>query len=290
MLDQSKATDALAALDAIETNLAKSASTDSEFVSGCASFCKEACFDDSTSDYLVKYARSFESYTDLSTEDLVKRALNRFLKERNTDSILKGINKKASDDTSKCFSTLCMLSDCAMPEDTDSRALLGALEKRAFGLGGLGARAIGGFGNKALSKIAPSFMGGLRNKVVQLFGGGAGQAGRVAGAVGGAGRSAMGGIGKALGFAGAGYGAAKAPEWVDQYGPAGAERRGRQAAFGEIAPMLMQMAADQGRPELVFQALRQSGHLGDLSQDQMDAMTQALIYARNRHTVPNVWG
>lgn len=84
---QSKtANDALAALDRLDV-----VEDEPRLVVDIAALCKNAAASDAQTACLIKFAREFVQLSGLCTEDLVKRALTRFLQGRNTDSILRGV-------------------------------------------------------------------------------------------------------------------------------------------------------------------------------------------------------
>lgn len=162
------ASDALATL----ARLARPALTKeaSERVQDTVAFCKDAGLDEETTDAMVKTSRRFEELSTLTTEDLVKRALQRFLSDRNTDSIFLGI-KRASDDDVVIAATALKLAEGTKQAGTpDDAALLLALEKRAF-VGKLINKGLGmaqrGMGRAGMKMTGGKFGGGLLQKGVQ---------------------------------------------------------------------------------------------------------------------------
>lgn len=268
-----------AASNALETldKLAAAPSDDSLDV-----LCKQAGVEDSDVDFVAKFARSFEQASGLSTEDLVKRALRRFVKDRDTDAILKGIKNATDNDQIKC-AAVCRLIDqqdlTDLPEDA---ALLASLEKQAVGGAG---RAVG----TAITKYAPRIFGG---------------ASRGAGAVGGGGgrpvidasfrvldkgaRSGgmMRGLGKlipGLAVGGGVYGGAKGGEHL--YNTYGAPA-GKRQMMEQFGPMMAQGFSRGGNPQAIVQMMRQ---MGDNYDPQMlDMLERAMSFRRNPW-VPSYW-
>ena len=79
-----------------------------------------------------KTAREFEQYLSLTTEDLVKRALQRFASKRDASYVLTGIKKKASDGISIALAARRLIGEQEVEEGSEDAAILDALEKRAF--------------------------------------------------------------------------------------------------------------------------------------------------------------
>lgn len=275
-------------------------------------FCKNAGVNDKETEYLVKFARTFESYNTLSTEELVKKALSRFLKSRNTDSIFDGI-KQASDKAEiQVTATLKLLAGKRIKSAEDA-ALAAQLEKRAGGLWNT-AKAIGTAGKNLLSAgrgVVPEIagfasgagrgvtrgaeamshmprsilgMGGMMGRAaegavpnIRAMGSAGRAAGNVAKEVGGLGNFARKAMPFALG-AGAGIGANKAmgfPEWYSKnYGAQYGERQ----ALQNLMPYIMR-SQDPAAMIQYMQRLTQLG--GQLPEDAANMLQGGLAFQMN---------
>lgn len=259
-----------AASDALET-LDKLAADDSTVgTKGIAALCKKAGIEDTDATYIEKFARSFEQVSGLTTEDLVKRALRRFVNGRDTDAIYRGISKSTDDDQVKCAAACRFIDQQDLRELPEDAALLATLEKKS-GLGNAivkyvpqafrGAqRAVPEFIDVASRTITPAAnkSGGWLGKMLGIGGiAGAGAAGGVAGTV---------GLDRGL-------------KWFDRnYGP--------QAGRRQILDSLnMGDLSRGGNAQMIAQMMRQTGKYDPA---MMDALERALMFRRNPW-VPRYW-
>lgn len=198
-----------------------------------------------------------ESLSSLSTEDLVKRALNRFMRNRNADALLRGLSRSGANDSVKCAAVLSLLDDVDEKDE-----LIQALHKRAFaGYAAQLARA-------APPSVFRAILSGLR---------GGGQAAATVG------RSALrkGLTGAGLAGAGAAAGAIGMAGGVQP-----AMRSARDRIFGAPdpfygqGPALAQQLANRGDSSTLLALMRTAQQGGQLPDFWLDELQRALAYRR----------
>jgi hypothetical protein len=277
--------DALAVLDRFE-KVAEAANTGSSTADGIAQLCKRAGVDAAETDYLVKFARFFESYSTLSTDELIKLALSRFLKDRKTDSLIAGIKQAADNDQALTRATLVLL-DGQKVASTEDAALMAELEKRAAGIAakGLGmlgkvpglGRLLGGGGGAAAKGVQQMFPfaakggGGLARGAGQA----AGRIGRSLSGPGGTAKTLAIGAGGWLGMRGAGKGVSGL---YGQYGAPAGERRALES--------MADMVGDMRDPGAITQYIQQlQGLGGEITPKMWQALTRGFAHQIN----PNMY-
>lgn len=211
-----------------------------------------------TNDSLDDVRTRADALSSLSTEDLVKRALNRFMRGRSTDAILVGLNRGCKTDEVKCAAALELIGDV---DDKDE--MVQALQKRAFG--GMAAQVA----RRTGPSIFRSLMSGLRSS------------GQAAAATG---RSAVrhGLIGAGLLGAGAAAGqigteGGVAPAWTN------VRNRvfGAPDPFAGQGPMLAQQLANRGDSSTLIALMRAAQAPGGQLPDYwLDELQRALAYRR----------
>lgn len=194
----------------------------------------------------------------LSTEELVKRALNRFMRDRNTDAILRGLDRSCGADSVKCAAALTLIGDVDEKDE-----MIQALQKRAFA----------GMAANAAKSVGPSF---LRSLISGLRGGGeaAVATGRTALRKGltGAGLLGAGAVAGQVGTEG-GVG----PAWTN------IRNRvfGAPDPFAGHGPMLAQQLANRGDSSTLIALMRAAQAPGGPLPDYwLEELQRALAYRR----------
>lgn len=292
------ASDALATLDRLAT-----IEPDLPLVDDVAALCKRASIDGDCTKYLVKFAREFAQLSGLCTEDLVKRALQRFLKGRNTDSILRGVKRASDDETIWARSALVLLDGQEIPVAEDA-ALVAGLEKRASWL-----KAVIPGAGKLIAGGAKGLWGGLKPMLSEGGRAAAGGASRA----GGAARAAAGGASRAGGAGQAGrwasLGRTRALQTAPQTAGHGARNLGMLGLAGgagylggrsrgstdqdmQMAEMnaIMPYIAQSRDPSQILQYVQQLAEMGqEVSPEVWDALRFGLRYQTNPMMRYNPW-
>lgn len=264
------ANDALTTLDKLE-----STELNCTVIEDITNFCKKAKVDAECSDYLVKFAREFISLSSLSTEDLVKRALQRFLRGRNTDSILRGIKQASVDDNILAKSALVILNEkeVSLPEEA---SLAACLEKRAQPLARAAGKGLTAGGRWLTQRALPWAAGKFGRTSFKALPSAGASAGR---------GLQLTPFGKALGVAGLGAGAgfmggrASAPSGHT-------DKDMRLAELNAILPFVSQSR----NPEQILQYVQQLSSMGqEASPEVWDALRFGLRYRANPWMRFNPW-
>ena len=282
---------ALATLDRLAQ-----ASAETEFVASARSALAKAGATDKVCEYVIKHARTFEECLTISTEDLVKRALERILGKGSKDKALAGI-KQASLDNERAEAMAALnLAEGFEPKTWDDNAelvpVMFELAKRASGLG-KGANYL-----KMLQGVAskPGRLSGAWNWAKNLAsrGGGAASEG-AAGAKGLASRGAAGAkdlASRGAGRLGLGEFARTSPG-LALGGAAGAGALGAQglpAAYNwmtekdpPFSPEAMKLLRASGDPSMMLQAtmMNMQGKEG-WGPEMMQMLTQLAAMARQK--------
>lgn len=284
------ANDALAVIDRMEqeTNSGHTKSAADRFIG----MLKHAGLDDGDEKFVAKFARSFESYSTLSTEDLVKRALQRFLKHRNIDNIVEGMKSASNNERVWAKAAADFIGPQLDHDDPDTAAMNGELCKRAeLGSAARIARSLSRRGAAAGRGAAVDIATGL-----PMRGAGAGMANEL-GAVGkGLGGTAAGAgmasVGGELGSAAREGGLMARHPYMASAGLLGAGAGGMyalgRAGFGGMGgrrDTLMQMLpllAETGNPDTALAMIMDYSQRGGKIPDEMwQALREAIAYRRN---------
>lgn len=241
--------DALANLE----KLAAAAAVDNELVA----MCKSAGVNDEDAAFVEKFARSFEYATSLSTEELVKRALQRFADKRDPDAVFRGISSVARDDRTKCAAVCTLLSEQDVREDPEAAAMLAALEKSAVNPTAIVKqlpRVFSGAASHAGPAVRQLRPTGLATKLKWLAGGAA--------------------VPSAI------YGGSKAYE---SYGPSSGYNKFMQ----QYGPILAKDFSRRGNVSALLQMMREMG--GNVDPKMYDMLERAFAFRRNPW-IPGYYG
>ena len=96
-----------------------------------ADTCKAAGLDADEAASVVKFAAAQETYTKLSVDDLVKKALKKWIPGQDADSILRGIKSVVKSASQTASATMELLKEADIANDPDDLACWSALEKMA---------------------------------------------------------------------------------------------------------------------------------------------------------------